>query len=68
MLKLCIDHFSGRLSLHFVFDKGFFDVAVDLLKRHLGIVWDPGRFAVLLRGFMGLDAGLERLRERLGTR
>ncbi len=22
----------------------FFDVALDLLKRHLGIVWDPGRF------------------------
>ena len=22
----------------------FFDVAVDLLKRHSGIVWDPGRF------------------------
>ena len=22
----------------------FFDVALDLLKRHSGIVWDPGRF------------------------
>ena len=28
----------------------FFDVALDLLKRYSGIVWDPGRFAVLLRG------------------
>jgi len=27
-----------------------FDVALDLLKRHSGIVWDPGRFAGLLRG------------------
>jgi hypothetical protein len=28
------------------------DVALDLLKRHSGIAtsWDPGRFAVLLRG------------------
>ena len=26
-----------------------FDVALDLLKRHSGIVWDPGRFAGLLR-------------------
>ena len=24
--------------------KKFFDVALDLLKRHSGIVWDPGRF------------------------
>jgi hypothetical protein len=28
----------------------FCDVALDLLKRHSGIVWDPGRFAGLLRG------------------
>ena len=27
-----------------------FDGALDLLKRHSGIVWDPGRFAGLLRG------------------
>jgi len=27
-----------------------FDVALDLLKRHSGIVWGPGRFAGLLRG------------------
>jgi hypothetical protein len=26
------------------------DVALDLLKRRSGIVWGPGRFAVLLRG------------------
>jgi len=26
------------------------DVVLDLLKRHLDIVWDPGRFAGLLRG------------------
>ena len=26
------------------------DVALDLLKRHSGIVWGPGRFAGLLRG------------------
>jgi hypothetical protein len=43
------------------------------------LVWDPGRFAVLLRdwclllvlilrGAGGLNAGLERLGERLGTR
>jgi hypothetical protein len=28
----------------------FFDVALCLLKRHSGIVWDPGRFAGLLHG------------------
>ncbi len=27
-----------------------FDVALDLSKRYSQIVWDPGRFAVLLRG------------------
>ena len=26
------------------------DGALDLLKRHSGIVWGPGRFAGLLRG------------------
>ena len=33
-----------------------FDVALDLLKRHSGIVWDPGRF----RG-IALDVGLDLL-------
>jgi hypothetical protein len=28
----------------------FITGAVDLLKRHSGKVWDPGRFAVFLRG------------------
>ena len=27
-----------------------FDGALDLLKQYSGMVWDPGRFAVLLRG------------------
>jgi len=27
----------------------FFDVVLYLLKRHSGIVWDPGLFAGLLR-------------------
>ena len=30
--------------------KTFFTGAVDLLKRHSGIVWHPGRFAGLLHG------------------
>ena len=32
----------------------FFDVALDLLKRHSGIVWDPGRF----RGITMIVGGL----------
>ena len=32
------------------FDGWDVDVALDLLKRNSGIGWDPGRFAVLLRG------------------
>ena len=37
---LC-DYSEGRRGRGDVF---FFDVALDLLKRHSGIVWDPGRF------------------------
>jgi len=32
-----------------VYNEEIFDVALYLLKRHSGIVWDPGRFAELLR-------------------
>ncbi len=42
--------------------KPFFDVALDLLKRYSGIVWDPSRFAVLLRG-----GDVRRLRSPVGT-
>ena len=40
----------GFIEATLMMRDGFIDGALDLLKRHSGIVWDPGRFAGLLHG------------------